>query len=442
MRRLFDRAASHKPSRVTIIVAAAGALAVLGMLSYLAAVAPRGVPGYDYYKLTVEFRDTADVRLLSEVLVAGRRAGQVGRLDHDGDKAVVELQLKPGERFLRSDTKARVRLKNPVGAKYIELTPGKHGRTLRDGARIRGGQTSTAVDYGELLEAFDEPTRDNLRGTIKGLGGGFNARGQDANAFLARAPSLFRDVDGLAGGINEREGAARRFVPSAQSLAAAYDPVRGELARGFDPEARALAPFVDRRVQTQQTLEQAPSALSSLRAGLDASTPLLNETAGFARAAQRLTRPAPASLRQATGLLRAGTPALARTGPVLDSLRKGVPPTLLFLSRFDPVIEPTARALRSQLRPFVELGGRGCDVLNWAQNWRSALGFGVPTGTDPLSDLDYGQGIGRLNSFRVLAVPLDDEEALLPEAPKTGTASIGQSPYPAPCVAATERIRP
>lgn len=442
LRNPFDREASHRPSRVTIVVAALAALGVLAGLSYFAAVAPRGVPGYDYYRLKVEFRDTNDLRLLNEVLVAGRRVGAVGELDHNGETAVAELQLKPGERFLKSDTTARIRLKNPVGAKYIELTPGTRGKELADGATIPASRTSTAVDYAGLLEAFDARTRRNLQLTVKGFGGGFLGRGQDINEFVAAAPPLFDNVTRGSEGILAREGAARRFVPSAEALAGAYDPVREDLAQGFEPQARALAPFSDRAVQTQDTLEQAPPALSALRKGLDASSPLLDETARFARAATRLTGPAPASLRQASALLREGRPALRSTRPLLDDLGEGVAPTLSALLRFDPVIDPTQRALRAQVRPFVEFSrGNGCDVLNFGSVWRNALSFGVPAGTDPTSELDYDQGVGGfVNSFRVLGVPQDDEEALAPDAPQTGTARVGQNAYPEPCEAATERL--
>jgi virulence factor Mce-like protein len=438
--RLFDPPANHQPSRLTIVVAALVALGVLGVLAYYATVAPRGVPGYDYYKLKVEFEDAGDLRLLSAVHVAGRRAGQVGKIDHDGERAVMELQLGPGERYLRADTRARVRLKNPVGAKYLELTPGRRGRPLRDGATIPARQASTSVDYGKLLSAFDAPTRRNLQSTLGGLGGGFLGRGQDINQTLGTAPSLFRATNRLSRAILTREGAARRFAPSAEKLAGAYDPVREELAQGFDPEARALAPFSERRIATQRTLEEAPPALSALREGLDASSPLLDETAGLARAATRLTRPAPAALRESGRLLAEGRPALERARPVLDAVGAGVPPTRELLRRFDPVIAPTRRLVISQRRPFIEFGRRPCDILHWGAVWRNALSFGVPPDTDPLSDLDFSQGIGPLNSFRVIGVSQDDEEALNPDSPRTGTARIGRNPYPAPCQAANDRL--
>ena len=96
--------------------------------------------------------------------------------------------------------------------------------------------------------------------------------------------------------------------------------------------------------------------------------------------------------------------------------------------------------LRNQVPPEREFGTRACDVLTWGANWRDALSYGVPTSGDPTSDLDNSEGIGPLNSFRVLAVGERDEESLNPDGKKTGTAHIGRDPYPAPCQAARDKL--
>jgi len=439
--RRFDRAASHTPSRVTYVAVAAALVAVLGVLSYLAAVAPRGVPTVDYYEVRAEFEDSADLRLLSAVHVAGRRAGQVGTIEHDGDKVVLKLQLSPGEGPLRSDTTARIRLKNPVGAKYVELSPGRRGRPLPDGATLPARQTSTTVDTSEFLEAFDPATRRDLQDTVQGLGGGFAGRGQDVNDAIVQGRPLLADARALSEGVLAREGAAARFAPSAASAAEAYDPVRRDLAAGLRSQARVLRAFSESRPAIQGTLEAAPPALSALRRGLDASVPLLAETAGLARAAVRFTDPAPAALRETTALLREGREPLERSRPLFAALGEAARPTAAALERLDPLVAPTARAVRNQLRPLGEFGARDCDVLAWGRVWRSALSYGVPPGTDPGSDLDNDQGIGPLNSYRVIGVPQDDEESLAADAPGKDFA-VGRNPYPDPCEAARDRLGP
>lgn len=274
MKQLIRRPARHTASRPTIVI---GAILTLAIVFVLLAVAARtqisGVPGVDYYKIKAEFSDVDEMRPIGEVRVAGRPSGSVSDVEHDGKKAIVTLRLDPDDRYLPADSTARVRTRNLFALKYLEITPGQSTEELRDGQTIQVAQTSTAVDYGELLDTFDAPARRNLKRTIAGLGGGFLGRGTELNDALARSPKLLARVKRLSDSILARTGAAQRFAPSAETLASAYDPVREELATGFEPSARALAPFTDRRASVQATLHVAPPALDALRRGLGASAP-------------------------------------------------------------------------------------------------------------------------------------------------------------------------
>jgi virulence factor Mce-like protein len=439
--RLVNRSASHQPSRVTIVLAALGAIGVLLGLTVVALVAPRGVPGLNYYEIKAQFDDASQIADLSEVRIAGRHVGQVTSSDLRGGKATVHVQMFPGEGPLPIDSTARVRLKGLLGAKFVDVSPGKSSRELANGGTLPAKQTSTAVELLDVLQALDEPTRRQLQLAVRGLGEGFLGRGAELNDALRVAPEYYGAVGQTATRILDREGAAARFGPSAEKLAGAYDPVRDVLAAGFKPEARVLEAFVDRRQVVDRTLVEAPPSLEALRQGLSASSPLLDETAGLARATIRLNGPAPAALREASRFLDKAGPALRETRPLLDKLAGAVDPTLGFLNRIDPVIAPSIKALRNNVPGLLELGRRGCDVLDFARNWRSTLGFGVATGFgDPIGTLDEGQpGLGPLNSLRVLAVRPMELEHLNADAPPRDN-SIGRSPYPAPCAGVKERL--
>ena len=440
MSKRFTRSASHQPSRTTIVLAALGALGVLLGLTYVALVAPRGVPGINYYKINAQFADAAQIADLSEVRIAGRHVGVVTDTSQRNGRATVKLQLFPGEGPLRADSKARIRLKGLLGAKFVDITPGKTGRELKTEATLPVRQTSSAVELLDVLQALDEPTRANLQVALKGIGQGFLGRGEQLNRMISYSPPYFRQANDISTAILAREGAAARFAPSAESLAGAYDPVRGELAAGFSPQARVLEAFVDRRSALDQTLAAGPSSLRELRQGLDASTPLLNETARFARATTRLTRQAPAALRETRTLLRDATPAVDKSQPLLENLSDAVSPTLSFLRRVDPVIPPSVKALVNNVPPLRELAGRGCDVLDFGRNWRSTLGFGVsPDLNDPTGTLDDGQpGLGLLTSLRIVPVRTTKLEVLSADMPPRD-GGVGRSAYPAPCQATKER---
>jgi virulence factor Mce-like protein len=435
---VFDRRADHRASRVTILVAAAAAGAVLLALVYLAAVAPRGVPLVPYYYVNAQFRNASNLKLLSTVQIAGRRVGQVSGINYDKGLVVVKLQILPGNQTLTSGATVRIRVKNPIGAKYVEITPSVSGKTLKNGATLPPSHTSTAVDTQTLLSGFNAPTRANLRATLIGLGQGFIGRGEGINESLPETTPVLQNLTSLSSAILAVPGAAARFAPSANSLAAAYAPVRRQLAQGFRPQAEVLQDFSDERYQLQRLLDVAPSSLTALRAGLAQAQPLLEQTAGFARATIKLTQPAPAALRAATGLLRQGIPSLRRTEPLLSAIDVAVSPTDALLNRVDPVIDPSIRVLDNQMQPLTNLAAHQCDFLLQGANWRSALAYGVPGNYDPLSHLTALEpGLGpNVNSFRVLALPETSTETLDADAP--GNFPHGVDAYPAPCTAASE----
>ncbi len=295
-----------------------------------------------------------------------------------------------------------------------------------------------------MLQALDPARRAKLQTTVKGLGEGFLSRGQEFNDYLAKAPEFYAGLSQASAEILERKGAATQFTAGSESLAAAYDPIRDELAAGFAPEAQALDAFADSRPALTATLEEAPPTLEALRAGLTTATPMLNETARLARATTTITRIAPAALRETSVLLRKGGPALESSDPLLERTAGAVPNTLAFLDDLDPLIDPATRALKNNVPGFDSLGRHSCDVLNFGRNWRSTLGFGLQPGVgDPIGNLDGGTqpGLGPVTSLRVVPVRLTELETLNADAPPVD-GSIARNPYPAPCVSISERHFP
>jgi virulence factor Mce-like protein len=362
------------------VAALAGALALLA-LAYAALTAGSGLPLKSYYYLNARFRNAAELDPYSDVRIAGKLVGQVLSTSFSHGDATVELQLDPSIGELHSDSTARIRLRGLLGAKYIELVPGTHGPPLRSGATIPLSQTSTAVAVFDVLAALDAKRRADLRAILGGLGQGFLGRGAQLNAALAEAPGVAGNAGHVAGAVNSRVGAAQRLVPGAQSLTAAFDPVRGELASGWQPEAQALEPLADQRSSVQAMLDQAPTALSQIQSGFAQSDPLLGETASLSRELIALTGPAPAALARATAMLRAAPGPLVKAKARVGDLADAVPPTLRLLSAAWPLASPITRSLANQIAPLTELGRYGCDVAGWARDWSMVFALGSPPQT-------------------------------------------------------------
>jgi virulence factor Mce-like protein len=415
------RPVGKPPSTASTVGLAAGAILLLAGLFALAITAQKGLPGLPYYNVTAQFRDAKNLTRFADVRMAGKRVGQVREVKSRHGIAQVQLQLQPGTTPLRDDTTARIRLKGLLGAKYVELTAGTHGKPMPNGGTIPMKRTSTTVELFDVLDSLDAKRRASLGRTVRGLGQGFYHRGDELNQSVQDSPPLFRDMIRVADAVAARPGAAERFFPSLESAAAAYDPVREDAGRGFDPGARSLRPFVDRRPSVQAALEVAPSAFDTLRDGLTRNDPLLQETARWAVSVRRLTRPAPAALmHDSPGPLRTSRTLLANAA-------SAVRPTIRFTDRIDPLISPSIRSLRNSTPGFRELGRRGCDFIPFARNWRSMLGFGLET----------DHPIGSANFFRLTFV--SNEEAVADTGQKSHE---GKNRYPNPCVSGTERLLP
>ena len=435
----FDRSASHRPARATILLAAAVTGLVMLALVYLAAVAPRGVPLLPYYYVNAQFRDAENIRILSTVQIAGRRVGQVSDITYDHGLARLKLQMLPGN--AEADLGGhRADPGQEPDRRQVRRDHSAHlgHRRWRATRRCRCRRPRRRSTPRRCCRGSTRPRAGTSSGSLIGLGQGFLGRGQGINETLPLATGVLTNLDELSQAVLALPGAASNFAPSADSLAGAYDPVRQQLGAGFRPQADVLNDFTAQRPSIESTLDVAPGALAALRSGLAQSDPLLEQTAGFARATIGFTQPAPAALKAATALLRTAVPSLQQTLPLLRSVGNAVDPTDALLARVDPVIAPSIRVLLGQIRPLGNLAARQCDFLNQTVNWRSAMAWGVPANYDPISHLSTPEpGLGsNINSFRVLALPETSSETLNADAP--GSFPHGVDAYPAPCAAPSQ----
>lgn len=413
--------------RATIAIAAA-TIAVAGTVAWLAVTAERGLPGVPHYDLRVEFDDLSNLRDNDDVRIAGRRVGQVLDPRVEEGRSVADLQLDEGVGPLPADTTAVVRARGLLGARFLELSPGRSRRSLSDGDTIPAARTSATLQLPDFVAMFDARTRRRLGDLLRGAGQGWAGRGGDINIALEKLPTLLRDSTAVSQAVLDRPGAAARLAPSLESAAGAFEPVRDDLARGFDAQARGLRPFARSRPAIAELLDTAPDALAGTRTGLAGAGPLLIEATALTRATRRALRDAPAALGQARALLDESRRPLRRAAPLLDRLREAVPSVVGLAAELDPVLDPMARGLHDTVPVLDELAVHSCDVAGFASNWRSMLEWGVPGGGP----------VGPLNVFRFTFI--GTPESLGRAGRNLPGGPIGTNAYPAPCEAGEERL--
>lgn len=165
LRSATQRLARHKLLLGLIVAAIGLALAVVAWESV------NGVPFQNRYKVQVEV--AADSPILKEgdsVRVAGRFAGLITDVKPDDGDVVVTAELRPEFAPLGNDATALVRVRSVVYLTYLEIDPGNVDDPMAEGGTIPLARTGSGVDLLEVVQLFDEKTRDALSRTVTTAG--------------------------------------------------------------------------------------------------------------------------------------------------------------------------------------------------------------------------------------------------------------------------------
>ena len=124
------------------------------------------------HTLTMQVVDADGIGVSSDVRIAGRLVGQVTEVKSQGQYSDVVFHLDDADWPLPADTTASIRLATLLGQKYVELQPGQQKLArLNDNGVIPTDRTKPVVDFDQILDTFDKPTRTSLTSIIKTVGG-------------------------------------------------------------------------------------------------------------------------------------------------------------------------------------------------------------------------------------------------------------------------------
>jgi virulence factor Mce-like protein len=126
-----------------------------------------GAPWAKTHQLTAQVTDADSMSIGSDVRIAGRLVGQVTGIKAAGDHANITFHVDESDWPIPADTTVFVRLATLLGQKYIQLNPGHSSLMMADNATIPLTATKPVVDFDQILNTFDKPTRDALTSLIR-----------------------------------------------------------------------------------------------------------------------------------------------------------------------------------------------------------------------------------------------------------------------------------
>ena len=333
---LFRRTSDPRSTGMSPVKAGVIAIVIIAIGTFIGFT--RYNPFANPFELKAAVKSANNLRPASPVRIAGVLVGQVKKVEpiRGGTGAIITMEIKKPGLPIHKDAQLKIRPRIFLeGNFFVDIQPGTPtAPVFESGDTVPVQQTSTPVQFGQLLTALQSDTREDLQTFLdeyakKGLGNGgaeaYNRSLDDApealrNASIANQATLGRRPHDLSNVLRGQQRLARALTarPQAlQSLVTDLNTTAGALAR----EDAALQEFVPAlrdtlRVATP-TLRVVDAALPSLRAfardatpGVRSSGPAIDASLPFIRQLRLLVRPE--ELRGLVRDLRPTIPALAR----------------------------------------------------------------------------------------------------------------------------------
>lgn len=290
--------------RRAAIIAVAGLVAIL-----LIAFVGRN-PFSHPYEIRGVFSSANQLRVSSEVRIAGLKVGQVSDIEPGPENtSIVTLQIEDAGRPIHADASLAIEPRLVLeGNFYVALAPGSpDAPDAPSGATIPRERTTVPVQLDQVLDTFDLPTRGALHRSIGELAGGLGPETSEPGASGTPQP-----------------------VPAGYaSLRRAVRELAGAL-----PPATAVA---------RATLGTSPGDLGrAVRTGRDVTGQLASDPRALADSVTNFSR--------LTGVLADESRAVTASVRALDRLMQVAPPGLQALDRALPAVTRFAAALRPALR--------------------------------------------------------------------------------------------
>jgi phospholipid/cholesterol/gamma-HCH transport system substrate-binding protein len=297
---------------------------------YLPAWVP--IAGTDFYTVKAEL-PTGQAVVPGQgqtVNVAGVKIGEVGAVNLEDGKAVVDLQIKDQYKPVYRDATILLRPKTGLKDMYLALDPGnKRAGELPEGGRVRVANTLPDVNADEFLAQLDTDTRAYLQILLNAGGTTFDDKvtGADARYHQTAAQDLREVFKRFEPTSRDGEKITRLLITRRQNIRHVIHNFQ-EFSTALATRDKQLAALVD---SANANFETFASEEASLREAL---------------------RLFPGALDQTEQTLHKTSSLAAELGPALERLRPFARNLAPALRKTRPFFDETTPIIRDQIRPF------------------------------------------------------------------------------------------
>jgi virulence factor Mce-like protein len=385
------RRAGASPFANPVLIGAVTIL-VITVAVFLSYNANSGLPFVPTYQLKVDVPTAANLVRGNEVRIGGARVGAIASISpktlKDGRViATLELKLDKAVEELPKDSTVVIRPKSLLGLKYVEITRGTSDEGYTAGSTVpTSASRPPEVEFDELIDTFDEPTRKGIEGSTLGFGTALAGRGESLNQAIGAFRPLLRDLLPVARYLGDDRTNLTRFIRALGRTAAEVAPVAGRQADLFVQLDRTFTALAEVSPSIQETIEEGPATLDTAIRSFRVQRPFLEDSAKLMADLKPGVRALRLAAPDLSDALRIGRPVLLRT-PALDRRLERLLVSLKDFATDDVVprgvadLTDVTRSLRPTLA-FLKPAQTTCNyVANWFRNVSDLLTVGDSSGT-------------------------------------------------------------
>src|SRR3954470_2520777 len=300
------------------------------------------------YRFDVAFPEATQLGPEADVRIAGVTVGKVRekRRDPRSNRTLATIELQRRFAPIPADTKAILRQKTLLGETYVELAPGSPGaRKLTEGARLTNSNVAGTVEFDEILNTFDAPTRRAFRVWQQQFGDAMDSQGRNLNDAVGELPTFLDKGTDLLQVLDTDRAALKRLVKNTGVVFGALTQRENQLHNLIVNTHDVFQTTARHEANLARTFRILPTFLDESRATFRRT----QRFAAHARPVVQLLREPTRKLAPTVSDLRALSPDLTRT---FEGVKRLIPVSATGL----PALGDTLRGLRpffSSMGPFL-----------------------------------------------------------------------------------------
>jgi virulence factor Mce-like protein len=361
------------------------------------------------YRFQVAFPEAALLAQQADVRVAGVEVGKVSTVERrtgGGNATIATIQLDPEYAPIASDAKATLRQKAILGETYVDLTLGTpDAPKVPEGGSLPNAAVTESVELDEILDTYDDYTRQAFRTWQQGLGEAIRSRGPDLSAALGNLPGFLDEGTDLFSVLDQERESLGALVKNTGVVFSALTRREGQLRRLVENSDTVLTAISREADAFADLWTVFPTFLSESRKTFVRLQRFANDT----RPVIRDMKPALDELRPALLNLGALSPDLqtlySRMDPLLDISRRSIPATTEILTELRPLLGELGPFL-SEVNPILDWLGQHQHTLTdmFANLGGATAAKGIPS-TDPRATGHYLRQFGPTGTETVAVYP-------------------------------------